>query len=406
MVRKTFQRFAVTQLQVATHYAFHEEFAGKVEPLAATYAPLAELSGRYHAALAVEKRVVVRPSAMRYTYFLREADRRRDRFLGVICRVVDAQRYSPLEACSQAASRLRAGLAPFRGLARRPYGESSAGYRKLIALLQEEEWAADVATLRLELEVEALGEAQQAFEAMYSGPAVQESQERAELHAIKTPETRRRVDAVYQEIVRYIGALAIALPSAEIEAVVDWHNGAAWKLRQVIANQGKTWTRKEKSLPVIRPLQTAETPLLRDFLYEAIYVPEGVEPPPRSVVDLPELQVYIQDFGSRPGDNALVAESRGQVVGAVWTRLMNDYGHVDDQTPSLAISLYPQYRGRGIGTQLMRAMLDRLHREGYAQVSLSVQKVNPAVRLYERLGFKTVRETDEEYVMVCLTSPP
>lgn len=171
-------------------------------------------------------------------------------------------------------------------------------------------------------------------------------------------------------------------------------------------NQGKTWTRKEKSLPVIRPLQAAETPLLRDFLYEAIYVPEGVEPPPRSVVDLPELQVYIQDFGSRPGDNALVAESRGRVVGAVWARLMNDYGHVDDQTPSLAISLYPKYRGKGIGTQLMRAMLDRLHREGYAQVSLSVQKTNPAVRLYERLGFKTVRETDEEYVMVCLTFPP
>lgn len=54
----------------------------------------------------------------------------------------------------------------------------------------------------------------------------------------------------------------------------------------------------------------------------------------------------------------------------------------------------------------MRAMLDRLHLAGYAQASLSVQKANPAVHLYERLGFKTVRETDEEYVMVGLTSPP
>lgn len=111
---------------------------------------------------------------------------------------------------------------------------------------------------------------------------------------------------------------------------------------------------EEKLSFVIRSLQVNETPLLRDFLYEAIYVPEGVEPPPRNVVDLPELQVYIQDFGSRIGDYALVAESFGRVLGAVWVRLMNDYGHVDDQTPSLAIALYVEYRGKGIGTALLR----------------------------------------------------
>lgn len=111
---------------------------------------------------------------------------------------------------------------------------------------------------------------------------------------------------------------------------------------------------EEKLSFVIRSLQVNETPLLRDFLYEAIYVPEGVEPPPRNVVDLPELQVYIQDFGSRIGDYALVAESFGRVLGAVWVRLMNDYGHVDDQTPSLAIALYAAYRGKGIGTALLR----------------------------------------------------
>lgn len=82
---------------------------------------------------------------------------------------------------------------------------------------------------------------------------------------------------------------------------------------------------------IIRSLQINEASLLRDFLYEAIFVPEGMNAPPRSVVDLPELQVYIQDFGSRIGDYALVAESFGRVLGAVWVRLMNDYGHVDDQ---------------------------------------------------------------------------
>lgn len=152
---------------------------------------------------------------------------------------------------------------------------------------------------------------------------------------------------------------------------------------------------------IIRPLRPDETPLLRDFLYEAIYLPEGMPSPPRSVIDLPELQVYIRDFGIRPDDYCLVAENSGKVVGAVWVRQMNDYGHVDNHTPSLAISLFKEFRGRGIGTRLMKEILGLLHSQGYRQVSLSVQKANPAVRLYTRLGFEAVRETEEEYIMVC-----
>ena len=83
---------------------------------------------------------------------------------------------------------------------------------------------------------------------------------------------------------------------------------------------------------IIRPLYPEEIHLLRDFLYEAIFIPEGVEPLPRDVVDLPELKLYIQDFGKKQDDCCLVVEYDGKVVGAVWTRIMNDYGHVDDET--------------------------------------------------------------------------
>ena len=79
---------------------------------------------------------------------------------------------------------------------------------------------------------------------------------------------------------------------------------------------------------------------------------------------------------------------------------MNDYGHIENGVPSLAISLYEQYRGQGIGTSLMRAVLAELRQRGFMKVSLSVQKANAAVRLYRRLGFVPVRETDEEYLMV------
>ena len=152
---------------------------------------------------------------------------------------------------------------------------------------------------------------------------------------------------------------------------------------------------------VLRELRKDETGLLKDFLYEAIFVPEGVEAPDRSIIERPELALYYKDFGTGPADNCIVAEADGKVVGAVWTRIMDDYGHVKDDIPSFAISLYKEYRGKGLGTQMMRQMLQLLKSQGYKKASLAVQKANYAVKMYEKAGFKTVNENDEEYIMVC-----
>ena len=142
-------------------------------------------------------------------------------------------------------------------------------------------------------------------------------------------------------------------------------------------------------------------PLLNDFLYEAIFIPEGVAAPPKSIIELEDLQVYVQDFGRRPDDHCLVAEVDGKVVGAVWVRVMDDYGHIDNSTPSLAISLYKNYRDHGIGTQLLQRMLDLLREKGYRQVSLSVQKANYALRMYQKAGFEVIADRGEEVLMVC-----
>lgn len=150
----------------------------------------------------------------------------------------------------------------------------------------------------------------------------------------------------------------------------------------------------------IREIKPNEYQVLEDFLYEAIFIPEGVEMPPRTIINQPELQIYIENFGKKD-DHALVAEMDGRIVGAVWTRIMNDYGHIDDRTPSFAISLYKEARGQGIGTDLMKQMLCLLREKGYKQASLSVQKINYAVKMYQRTGFEIVDENDEEYIMVC-----
>ena len=96
-----------------------------------------------------------------------------------------------------------------------------------------------------------------------------------------------------------------------------------------------------------------------------------------------------------------MADFDGKVVGAVWTRIINDYGHVDDTTPSLSISLLKEYRNLGIGTELMKQILLTLNEREYKQVSLSVQKINYAVSMYKKVGFEVVRENEEDYVMFC-----
>ncbi len=151
----------------------------------------------------------------------------------------------------------------------------------------------------------------------------------------------------------------------------------------------------------IRPISAREVRLLQDFLYEAIFVPEGLSVPPKSIINQPELQVYITGFGTKKDDIGLAAEIDNKPVGAVWVRIMNDYGHIDNDTPSFAISLHKDYRGLGIGTALMKEMLRILKDRGYKQASLAVQKANYAVKMYQKTGFEIVDENEEEYIMLC-----
>lgn len=153
----------------------------------------------------------------------------------------------------------------------------------------------------------------------------------------------------------------------------------------------------------IRELSIDERDVLEIFLYHAIYIPEGITPPPFEIIKQPELQVYIERFGEQDGDICLVAEFDSKIVGAVWVRIMNDYGHISDDMPSLAISLLPEYRGKGIGTALMQSMQEIVSKQGYKGISLSVQKQNYATKMYRKLGFNTIEDKDEELIMVYIT---
>ena len=64
----------------------------------------------------------------------------------------------------------------------------------------------------------------------------------------------------------------------------------------------------------------------------------------------------------------------------------------------LQLFIRPQHQNRGIGSKLIRQLLDQARTEGLP-LRLRVLRVNPAFALYRRLGFKVVQEAPERFFM-------
>ena len=155
---------------------------------------------------------------------------------------------------------------------------------------------------------------------------------------------------------------------------------------------------------LIRPIKSNEIMLLTDFVYEAIFQRDTRRLAPRTIIQDPSIWAYIDEFGSRPDDHCFVAESDGKIIGAVWVRCIKAFGYIDDSVPEFAISIYPEYRGKGIGKKLMSKMLEYLKSKGYPQASLAVQKDNYAIKMYRQMGFEIKAENEQEYIMTCRLS--
>lgn len=147
--------------------------------------------------------------------------------------------------------------------------------------------------------------------------------------------------------------------------------------------------------PILRDATADDQQFVTVMLYEALFVPPGEPPFPTEIVDQPDIAPYHVDVGRRPGDVGLVAEFEGESVGAAWVRRFHGYGYVDDGTPEFTIAVAEAFRGRGIGDALMSALFDRVPR-----CSLSCDRRNPAMRLYERHGFVIVGVDGEHSVVM------
>jgi len=154
---------------------------------------------------------------------------------------------------------------------------------------------------------------------------------------------------------------------------------------------------------LIRLVVPADEPFLWEMLYQALYVPEGSPPLPREVLNHPEIARYVRGWG-RPDDVGFIAAHKNShhPIGAAWFRLLTGddkgYGYVDDKTPELSVAVLPEYRGKGVGRELLTHLIEAA-KARYTAISLSVSPDNPALRLYRSLGFEVVGRCETSLTM-------
>lgn len=155
---------------------------------------------------------------------------------------------------------------------------------------------------------------------------------------------------------------------------------------------------------LFRGIRPSEFSLMEEIMYEAIYHSDPENPYPKEVIYYPQVRVYWDNWGKGKDDYCLVAEVNRKIAGAVWIRTfqgeIKGCGYIDEQTPEIGIALFREYRNQGIGAELMRHMIRLMKEEGFSQASLSITKGNPAIRLYERLGFQVINENEEDFIML------
>jgi len=70
----------------------------------------------------------------------------------------------------------------------------------------------------------------------------------------------------------------------------------------------------------------------------------------------------------------------------------------DDEIRLVEVALLPEHRGRGLGSRLLGELMDEARAAG-KRLTIHVETFNPAMRLYERLGFRPISEYGMYHLM-------
>jgi len=143
--------------------------------------------------------------------------------------------------------------------------------------------------------------------------------------------------------------------------------------------------------------------VLWELLHVALWDPPPAPLRPREILDHPGVRIYAENWGGKDDVGVAAETDDGKVVGGAWMRLVTGgrgLAYVDEKTPQLGIALLPGFQRQGHGVRLLAAALEAARAHGFPRVSLTVHPENPAIALYERLGFRKIELRNTYHLMI------
>lgn len=222
---------ATTHMTLGAHNKFNIDVNNAIIQATAAALRVENYATLYAQKIEEESRIVNRQTAMASTVDVSAADRQRDRAVGVIMNLTNAHTTSIIAEKADAANKLRQLLAPYKGIGNHAYQKETAEINGMVAVLTTGDGATYAATLGMDDEVDALEQANAAFEEAYARDQ-EEAATLAALQSVDTKELRAQVDALYQQIVLTVNAVAVLQPTDEVTAFIQKVNGIIYKAEQ------------------------------------------------------------------------------------------------------------------------------------------------------------------------------
>jgi GNAT superfamily N-acetyltransferase len=158
---------------------------------------------------------------------------------------------------------------------------------------------------------------------------------------------------------------------------------------------------------VVRPATAGDADLIGLMTLEAFnWDPDRTPFTMAQLLADPTLAKYVEGWPAA-GEQGVIAEAEAESeatgggpvpVGAAWWRYFSaanpGYGYVADDVPEVGIAVVASWRGRGVGRALLREIALQARAAGLSSLSLSVERANPAARLYAAEGFELVAADD------------
>ncbi|HTK07978.1 MAG TPA: GNAT family N-acetyltransferase [Ktedonobacteraceae bacterium] len=167
---------------------------------------------------------------------------------------------------------------------------------------------------------------------------------------------------------------------------------------------------KEARRFTVRTIQGKDIPFLWDMMYEAAAVSDEMRALGKEkALSLSVNRKYVEGWGRHGDAGVIVLDQTERPLGAAWYRLYPaeapGYGFVSPAIPELTIGVCDEVRGQGVGHALLQGIIELAQSQGYAALSLSVDRNNPALRLYERFGFRDAGISTPEEASVTMIRP-